>query len=149
MSPVQFEQDADPFNLKRFVVAQQATYATALCELRRGAKRTHWMWYVFPQLRGLGRSELAQRFAITSIEEAKAYLAHRPLGTRLLECVEVLQELPEMRVEQVFGVVDAMKLRSSLTLFAEASQAKLFQAALERWFDGPDLMTLRLLNEGD
>ncbi|MBO9516452.1 MAG: DUF1810 domain-containing protein [Porphyrobacter sp.] len=119
----------------------------ALNELRRGAKRTHWMWFVFPQLSGLGRSEMAQRFAISSLEEAKAYLLHPVLGPRLLECVETLQDLPEMTVAQVLGSIDALKLRSSLTLFANASQARIFEAALERWFGGPDQMTLRLLDE--
>lgn len=136
----------DPFDLERFVVAQQHVYPVALNELRRGCKRTHWMWFVFPQIDGLGRSEMAKRFAIRSIEEAKAYLDHPLLGARLLECVETLQDLPELTAESVFGEVDAMKLRSSLTLFAAASQVRIFEAALERWFAGQDTATLQRLN---
>ncbi|MBX3565897.1 MULTISPECIES: DUF1810 domain-containing protein [unclassified Sphingomonas] len=125
-------------SLDRFAEAQAPVYATALGEIRRGAKRTHWMWFIFPQLAGLGRSETARFFGICSLDEARAYLAHPVLGARLRECVAALQDIADRSAsaEAVFGEVDAMKLRSSLTLFAEAGAGPLFHAALERWFGG-------------
>lgn len=144
--------DTDPFALARFVEAQEATYATALAEIRRGAKRKHWMWFIFPQLAGLGRSPMAQRYAISSLVEARAYLAHPILGPRYRECVGALQDLTTANAEAAFGSVDAMKLKSSLTLFSAASPGhSLFTAALDRWFDGErDRGTLDSLkrNEG-
>lgn len=124
------------FDLERFVDAQASVYEMALAEIRRGAKRGHWMWFIFPQIRGLGRTDMAQRFAIISLEEAQAYLAHPLLGARLRECVGALQDLTGTSAQAVFGSVDAMKLRSSLTLFAQAGGGGLFTAALDRWFDG-------------
>lgn len=124
------------FDLERFVNAQASVYEMALAEIRRGAKRGHWMWFIFPQIRGLGRSEMAQRFAIASLDEARAYLDHPLLGARLRDCVGALQDLTSTSAQAVFGSVDAMKLRSSLTLFAQAGGGGLFTAALERWFDG-------------
>ncbi len=138
----------DPFNLERFVRAQQTTYAGALAEISRGAKQGHWMWYVFPQIAGLGRSDMARLYAISSIDEARAYLAHPLLGARLRQCVEALDELAATSAEQVFGGIDALKLRSSLTLFAKAGGGSLFEAALQRWFGGPDPQTLGLLHDG-
>ena len=133
-------------SLDRFVEAQTLVYATALAEIRRGAKRTHWMWFVFPQLAGLGRSSTARHFAIQSIEEARAYLDHPVLGVRYRECVAALQDLTISDPVAVFGEVDAMKLRSSLTLFESARPDSLIAAALDRWFGGKrDEMTLRLL----
>ena len=138
----------DRFGLERFVAAQDATYETALAEISRGAKRSHWMWFIFPQLAGLGLSEMARRYAIGSIDEARAYLAHAVLGTRLRACVAALQDLARTTADAVFGEVDAMKLRSSLTLFLEAGGEPLFRAALDRWFRGErDEATLRLLGE--
>ncbi|ABQ71016.1 Protein of unknown function DUF1810 [Rhizorhabdus wittichii RW1] len=126
--------------------AQEASYESALAEIRRGRKRSHWMWFVFPQLVGLGRSETARHYAIASLDEARAYLAHPLLGTRLRACVEALQDLDHGSAEAVFGDIDALKLRSSLTLFEQASGERLFAAAIERWFDGRrDEATLRLL----
>lgn len=137
---------SDPHALQRFVDAQASTYATALAEIRRGDKRSHWMWYVFPQLAGLGSSPMAQRYAIASLDEAQAYLAHPLLGGRLRECVDALAALPEANPERVFGGIDAVKLRSSLTLFAEAGGGPGFRDALDRWYQGrPDEATLRLL----
>lgn len=128
---------ADRFNLDRFVTAQEATYARVVTELTRGLKTSHWMWFIFPQVAGLGSSEMSRRYAIGSMEEAQAYLAHPSLGARYRECVAVLQDLVSTTAEVVFGSVDAAKLRSSLTLFAEAAPGDLlFAAALERWFDG-------------
>ena len=111
----------DPHDLRRFVVAQQNTYDTAAGELRAGRKTSHWMWFVFPQISGLGRSPMAQKFGIGSPAEAQAYLAHPVLGPRLLECARILTELDETSAEHVFGGVDAQKLRSSMTLFARAA----------------------------
>lgn len=113
----------DKYDLQRFVDAQASTYDTALGEIRRGRKTSHWMWFVFPQLAGLGHSAMSQRFAIRSHAEARAYLAHPVLGRRLRECVGALQDLSDTTAERVFGSVDAAKLRSSLTLFAAAAMS--------------------------
>lgn len=137
----------DPFDLERFVTAQAANYEDAIAEIRAGAKRSHWMWYVFPQIAGLGRSAMAQRYAIGSRAEAEAYLAHPVVGARLRECVDALQSLDTRDAEAVFGGVDAAKLRSSLTLFEAAGADGRFAKALDRWFDGRrDAATLRLLD---
>ena len=136
----------DRFDLQRFVSAQESIYPSALAEIRNGQKRGHWMWFIFPQLAGLGHSAMAQHYGIGSLEEARAYLAHPLLGARYRECVESLQDLPPTTAEIVFGGIDAIKLRSSLTLFAEASGEPLFDAALERWFDGDrDPRTMAML----
>jgi uncharacterized protein (DUF1810 family) len=141
---------ANAFDLDRFVEAQAGTYEAALAEIRAAAKRGHWMWYVFPQLSGLGRSEMARHFAIRSLAEARAYLKHPLLGARIAACVVALQDLGDATAESVFGNVDAMKLRSSLTLFEAAGADPLFAAAIDRWFGGRrDEATLRLLREGD
>lgn len=133
-------------SLERFIDAQAPVYAMALSEIRRGAKRSHWMWFIFPQLAGLGRSETARFFAIRSIEEARAYLDHPLLGTRYLECVGALQDLAISDPVAVLGEVDAIKLRSSLTLFEAARSNPLIAAALDRWFGGErDPATLALL----
>lgn len=138
MSPI-------PSDLERFVAAQDGVYQVALSELRRGAKRGHWMWFIFPQLRGLGRSEAALRYGIASLDEARAYLAHPILGPRLLECVSALQDLTGSTAVRIFGEVDATKLRSSLTLFALADGGPIFEAALQRWFGSKDQQTENLL----
>jgi len=139
---------ADSHALDRFVEAQASTYATALAEIRRGAKRSHWMWFIFPQLAGLGRSPTAQFYAIGSLDEVRAYLAHPLLGARYRECVQALQDLPTSDAQAVFGSIDATKLRSSLTLFDHVAPSPLFAAALDRWFDGQrDPATLDLLAE--
>ncbi len=136
----------DPFNLKRFEDAQAGVYSAALGEIRRGRKQTHWMWFIFPQLLGLGSSAMARSYGIASLDEVWAYLAHPVLGQRLRECVTALQDLPSADAREVFGSVDAMKLRSSLTLFVRAGGGALFEAALERWFSGePDEATDRIL----
>lgn len=139
----------DPHDLERFVEAQADTYATALAEITRGRKASHWMWFIFPQLRGLGTSGMAHTFGIASLDEARSYLSHPLLGRRLRECVTALQDLPQADAQEVFGSVDAMKLRSSLTLFLRAGGGPLFEAALQRWFSGradeatDDLLGLR------
>lgn len=137
---------SDPYDLGRFIVAQADVYDAALAEIRRGRKLSHWMWFIFPQIAGLGRSPMAQRYAIRSLAEARAYLAHPFLGARLRSCVAALQDLADTSAEEVFGPVDATKLHSSLTLFAEAGDDPIFEAALDRWFDGKrDDATLRIL----
>ena len=130
---------SDPFDLQRFVDAQAGTYDQALTELRAGAKRSHWMWFVFPQVAGLGRSATAQRFAIAGLDEARAYLAHPVLGPRLVEAAQVLTGLTGRTAGQVFGPVDAVKLRSSMTLFAAADPDRpVFRAVLDQWFGGAE-----------
>ena len=135
----------DPFDLERFVTAQEVggTYQQALAELRAGRKTSHWMWFVFPQIAGLGYSPTARIYAITSLAEARAYLAHPVLGARLTECAEVLAGLRGRTAEQVFGEVDALKLRSCMTLFTHAAPGELvFCQVLEQYFDGiPDSAT--------
>jgi uncharacterized protein (DUF1810 family) len=134
--------------LDRFVRAQETTWPDALAELRAGAKRSHWMWFVFPQLAGLGRSPTAQLYAIASLNEARAYLGHPLLGARLRECVDALLPWAGKRTpEQILGPIDAMKLRSSLTLFDQASPDDTFARALDAFFNGErDGRTLELLN---
>jgi uncharacterized protein (DUF1810 family) len=125
--------------LERFVIAQDSggTYEAALAELRAGRKASHWMWFVFPQVAGLGTSELSRRYAISSLEEARAYLAHPVLGKRLEECARILADQRRRTAEEIFGSTDAMKLRSSLTLFARAApENPLFRDVLDRYFDG-------------
>ena len=132
--------------LERFVAAQEQIYARALEEIRCGRKRSHWMWFVFPQIAGLGRSAMAQLYAIADGTEARAYLAHPLLGARYVECVAALQDLIGSDPVAVFGEVDAVKLRSSLTLFEASDGSGLFGAALDRWFGGErDLETLARL----
>ena len=139
----------DPYDLERFVDAQDAggTYDRALGELRAGRKQSHWMWFVFPQIAGLGQSPTSRRYAIASIDEAIAYLRHPLLGPRLLACVAALSQLEGRSAEQVFGSIDAQKLRSSMTLFLRAEPAEqAFQQILDRYFGGrPDPATDRLL----
>ena len=140
----------DPYALDRFVAAQNGLYDTALGEIRRGAKRTHWIWFIFPQIAGLGSSPLAQRYAIGSLDEARAYLDHTVLGPRYRQCVAALQDLGGTTADTIFGSIDAMKLRSSLTLFEQASSEPLFAAALDRWFDGRrDNRTLAILGRSE
>ena len=131
---------SDAYDLERFVVAQdtRGTYASAVAELRAGRKVTHWMWFVFPQIAGLGMSEMSRRYAIPSLEEARRYLAHPILGERIRECARVLTELDGRMADDIFGSVDAMKLRSSMTLFARAAPPEdpLFAEVLDRYFDG-------------
>lgn len=135
------------YDLIRFVEAQKSSYSQALGEISRGKKLSHWMWFIFPQFAGLGRSETAQHYAIASLDEARAYLNHPVLGSRYIECVTALQDLPTSDPTAVLGSVDATKLRSSLTLFSEAApEQKLFKAALERWFRGSkDQLTIDLI----
>jgi len=135
----------DPYNLERFVAAQDAggTYARAVGELRRGQKTSHWMWFVFPQIAGLGQSQMSRAFAISSLDEAKAYLRHSVLGPRLIECAGIVAGARAGTAEQIFGGIDAQKLRSCMTLFLRAQPDEpLFQQVLDRYFGGlPDSAT--------
>ena len=137
----------DDYNLNRFLEAQESTYQTALSEITNGKKRSHWMWYIFPQVAGLGFSETSQYYGIKTIAEAKAYLNHPVLGKRLIEISEVLLTINGKSANQVFGSPDDMKLKSSMTLFAAISdEDSVFNKVLEKYFDGKeDAKTLQLL----
>lgn len=141
--------DGDPFHLQRFVDAQLRVITDVRQELAAGRKRTHWMWFVFPQIAGLGRSEIAARYAIGSAEEARAYLAHPVLRERLLECVELVCRHSARSAYEIFGTPDDLKFRSSLTLFGAVSEEPLFGRALSIFFAdaGQDDHTLRLLDK--
>jgi uncharacterized protein (DUF1810 family) len=137
----------DPFDLDRFVSAQAGVYDRVLAEIKRGRKDSHWMWFVFPQIDGLGFSATAKTYAIKSLDEARAYLAHPVLGPRLVECTEATLRIEGRTAEEIFGPIDAMKLRSSATLFAAVSPAgSVFHRLLEKYFHGePDEKTRRLV----
>ncbi|HME85151.1 MAG TPA: DUF1810 domain-containing protein [Roseiarcus sp.] len=137
----------DPFNLQRFVEAQAPVYHEVCRELRAGRKESHWMWYIFPQIAGLGESPTSVRFAISSLDEASSYLAHRILGPRLRECAKLALNVEGKTARQIFGPVDEMKFRSSMTLFAKAAPDEpLFAKCLEKFFGGrPDPATLEKL----
>jgi uncharacterized protein (DUF1810 family) len=134
-------------NLKRFLDAQTRDYATALTEIKSGRKRSHWMWYIFPQIDGLGYSEMAKRYAIPDLPEAAAYLAHSTLGPRLIEISEALLTLPGTDANEVMGSPDDLKLRSSMTLFSLVPGAdRVFEAVLKKYFDGQkDPATLQII----
>jgi uncharacterized protein (DUF1810 family) len=138
----------DPFNLRRFVDAQGPAYEQIRSELRHGEKQGHWMWFVFPQLRGLGHSQTAFVFGISGREEAVAYLAHPVLGPRLLECARLVNLIEERSIHQIFGYPDDLKFKSCMTLFAAVTtDHQVFTEALEKFFKGElDRATLRLLH---
>ncbi|RMO85900.1 hypothetical protein ALQ33_05210 [Pseudomonas syringae pv. philadelphi] len=138
----------DVSNLQRFVTAQQPVFRQVLTELEAGLKRSHWMWFVFPQIQGLGHSDMAQRFAISDLDEARAYLQHPLLGARLEQCAGVIAPQVERTARQMFGSPDDMKLRSSMTLFAIAAPDRsVFQEVLDAFFKGErDAMTVKLLS---
>jgi uncharacterized protein (DUF1810 family) len=137
----------DPYNLQRFVEAQKPVFEQACAELRAGQKRGHWMWFIFPQLRGLGHSEMAARFAISSRDEAEAYLKHSVLGFRLRECTRLVMLVQGRSINQIFGYPDDLKFRSSMTLFASTtSENQIFKDALQKGFAGElDLLTIERL----
>jgi len=139
----------DDFNFERFVEAQDAVYEFVLEELGAGEKLSHWMWFVFPQIRGLGGSPMAERFAISSLDEAKAYLEHPILGPRLEECTRLVLAVNGKSAEEIFGYPDDLKFRSCMTLFAEcAADAGIFTGSLQKFYDGePDQQTLAILDE--
>ena len=138
---------ADPHDLGRFLTAQTGVYEQALAELTRGRKQSHWMWFVFPQIAGLGSSEMSRRYAIAGASEARAYLAHPVLGSRLRACFQATLSVEGRTAHQIFGSPDDLKLRSSATLFAAVSERdSIFQKVLDQYFAGqPDVQTLRLL----
>ncbi len=137
---------ADPFDLQRFVDAQAPVYAQVRAELAAGRKASHWMWFVFPQLKGLGFSAMAQHYGIASIAEARAYWEHPVLGARLAECTELVLAVAGRSAHEIFGSPDDLKFRSCMTLFAEATAEPQFRSALTKFFDGrADEATLRLL----
>ncbi|GIW78420.1 MAG: calpastatin [Gemmatales bacterium] len=137
----------DPYGLNRFIEAQQGVYEQALAEIRQGRKRSHWMWFVFPQIDGLGFSATTKRYSIKSREEARAYLDHPVLGARLRECCEALLALEGRTAHEIFGYPDDLKLQSCATLFAQvAGKGSVFEQILEKYYGGqPDEKTLRLL----
>lgn len=139
----------DPYDLARFLAAQDPQYSDVLTELRAGRKTSHWMWYVFPQIHGLGSSDTARFYAIASLDEANAYLAHAVLGPRLRECTGLVNAVSKRSIVEIFGSVDAMKFRSSMTLFSEATgDNEAFRLALTKYFDGkPDERTLAILGK--
>ena len=133
-------------SLQRFVEAQDGVYPHALAELKAGRKRGHWMWFVFPQIAGLGSSPTAQRYAISSLDEARAYLAHPVLGPRLRESAQAVLEVDGKSASEILGYPDELKLRSSMTLFARAADDPgVFEAVLDKFYDGPDTRTLQLI----
>jgi uncharacterized protein (DUF1810 family) len=140
---------SDCFNLRRFVEAQEQKYESVLRELRSGQKHGHWMWYIFPQIRGLGWSAMSQKYAISGKEEAKAYLEHTTLGPRLRECTQLVIDVGSRSAEEIFTNPDGLKFRSCMTLFAEAStDPGIFRTALQKYFRGaPDVLTLDILSE--
>ena len=137
---------ADPYDLKRFVDAQHMVYANVVGELGRGEKRSHWMWFIFPQIAGLGFSSMAQRFAIASPEEATAYLAHEVLGPRLRDCTRLVLDVRNKTAHDIFGSPDDLKFRSSMTLFGAVSDDPLFGEAIAKYYAGEkDQATLDIL----
>jgi len=144
---VQSRGIGDSFNLERFVEAQADIYSSALAELQSGEKQSHWMWFIFPQIRGLGRSPTALKFAISGRDEARAYLAHLILGPRLIECTELVLRTRGRSLAEIFGSPDDLKFCLSMTLFAEAApEQELFSEAIRRYCDGHfDPLTLQLL----
>ena len=136
----------DPFDLQGFIDAQAPIYARVVAELSRGQKQSHWMWFIFPQLAGLGHSAMAQRFAIASREEAVAYLSHAVLGSRLKECTALVMEVEGHTVREILGSPDDLKFQSSITLFSAVSSDPEFSAAIAKFYGGkPDQRTLDLL----
>ena len=143
-------RDSDPFALARFLDAQRDAYDIAIAELRSGRKHSHWIWFVFPQLKGLGRSAMSHRYGLSGVAEASAYLAHPVLGVRLLDAIHAMLANGAIPAAKILGELDALKFRSCLTLFSVAAPAQpLFDAALAHYFEGqPDPETLALLGSG-
>jgi len=139
----------DPFNLRRFIDAQKDIYDDAIAELRSGRKRTHWMWFIFPQIEGLGHSSTAKYYAIKSREEAREYLNHPVLGKRLLECAEAVLAVEGRSASEIFGYPDDMKLKSSMTLFeSQAGPDSVFARVLNKYFQGErDARTIQILKQ--
>jgi uncharacterized protein (DUF1810 family) len=140
---------SDPFDLNRFTKAQERIYGNVLSELKSGRKRTHWMWFIFPQLEGLGHSETARFYAIKSLDEARQYLNHPVLGVRLRQCAAIVLGVKHRSIEDIFGFPDHLKFKSSITLFSRVKNADpVFEAVLARFFQGkPDSLTLELIGK--
>jgi uncharacterized protein (DUF1810 family) len=138
---------SDPYNLRRFLLAQEPVFTQAYAELAAGHKESHWMWFIFPQLRGLGSSAMAERYALGSLDEARAYLAHPLLGERLRRCTQLVNRLERRAAQEIFGYPDYLKFRSSMTLFTRAAaDGQPFSEALAKYFDGEgDPLTRELL----
>lgn len=140
----------DPFSLARFISAQEGVYDRVLAELKDGTKRSHWMWYIFPQLEGLGRSTTSKYYAIHSREEALAYLNHPVLGSRLIECANIVLTVKGRTASEIFGYPDDLKLKSSMTLFARVASNSVFVSVLDKYFQGErDARTLQLLESSE
>ncbi len=139
--------ETDTYNLDRFVAAQASIYDEVLTELRNGCKTSHWMWFIFPQIKGLGQSSIAQEFAISSRAEAEAYLTHPALGPRLRECTQLVNQVEGRSIEQILGGIDAIKFRSSMTLFAHSTtDNQIFLDTLRKYYSGEfDQLTLQRL----
>jgi uncharacterized protein (DUF1810 family) len=139
----------DLFNLERFVAAQKSVYSTVIEELESGTKISHWMWFIFPQVEGLGKTETAKYYAIKSLDEAKSYVAHPLLGKRLQECIELVLDIDGKSANAVFGYPDNLKFKSSMTLFLVAApHIDLFQRAINKYYDGQrDRVTIQILND--
>ncbi len=142
------QNESDPFDLNRFVSAQEGVFELALAELKRGQKRSHWMWFMFPQLAGLGSSSTSRKYALKSLDEARAYLAHPILGQRLLDCCQAILSVQGRSASEIMGYPDDLKLRSSMSLFALAGDSHCeFRQVIDRYFDGQlDPRTLELLH---
>ena len=140
---------ADPFDLNRFLSAQAGIYSQVLAELRAGEKRSHWIWFIFPQMKGLGQSSYSEFYGIGSLQEAVAYWRHPVLGHRLEECTSLVNQIQKQPIEKILGYPDDLKFRSSMTLFSRAApDATVFTQALDKYFGGrPDRLTLELLGE--
>lgn len=138
----------DAYNLQRFLSAQEPVIDAVRSELRAGRKQSHWMWFVFPQIEGLGRSRTARTYAISGAAEASAYVAHTVLGGRLVQCCDLVTAIKGRTALEIFGGIDTLKLRSSMTLFASVSDNPIFREVLSKYYDGkPDQATLKLLGE--
>ncbi|MDH6341896.1 uncharacterized protein (DUF1810 family) [Parabacteroides sp. PFB2-12] len=136
------------YNLHRYITAQEAVYEQVKQELLAGYKHSHWMWYIFPQIKGLGRSSTSVYYAIESLDEAKNYLEHPVLGSRLEECCQILLELEDKSAESIFGGIDAKKLKSSMTLFALVSEKEIFREVLQKYFGGKeDVRTKKIVSK--
>ena len=148
MKSHEYEDVSDPFHLARFVSAQEGVFDTALAELRRAQKRSHWMWFIFPQVAGLGNSLTSKKYAITGLDEARSYLSHPLLGPRLLDCCRAILSVQGKSASEIMGYPDDLKLRSSMTLFSLAGNSTPeFQEVIDRYFSGQlDRRTLELLN---
>ena len=139
----------DPYDLNRFIQAQENSYSQAIAELKNGYKQSHWMWFIFPQIKGLGHSEMAHHYAIKSKQEAAEYLNHPMLGPRLRECSEILLGIEDRLISDIMGYPDDLKLKSSMTLFASiAGNSNIFEKVIDKYFNGSkDSKTLELLND--